>query len=94
MSKVQDKATAAYRTAARKLYKYTEAEAEACIYSPEDDPGGWAPRALVILNLEQGLSPLKMHAPDWMGEGIKLGEAAGVGFVEHINGAVAAVWPT
>ena len=86
-------AVKAYRQAAQKLYGYTQAEAEACIYSPKDDPGGWAPDALVILNLEQGLSRLGLYAPDWLEEGLRLGEEAGVGFVEHINGAVAAVWP-
>ena len=93
MSKKQDKATKAYRRAAVKLYGYTQEQAEACIYSPANDPGEWAPKALVILNLERGLAPLAYYGPDFMGGGIELQEAAGVGFVEHINAAVAAVWP-
>ena len=89
----QRKAVGAYRRAARKLYGYDQAQAEACIYGPENDPGEWAPDALVILNFERGLSRLAYNAPDWLDESVRFQEEAGVGFVEHINGAVAAVWP-
>ena len=89
----QNKATTAYRRAARKLYGYTREQAEACIYAPHADRGEWAPTALVILNLEAGLEPLAYHGPDFVGGGIALQEAAGVGFVEHHNAAIAVVWP-
>ena len=93
MSRAQNTATEAYRGAAVKLYGYSREQAEACIYSPENDPGEWAPRALVILNLEKGLPALGLYSGDWLEESSRLGSVAGVGFVEHINGAVAAVWP-
>ena len=88
----QNKAVTAYRRAARKLYGYTREQAEVCIYSPANDPGEWAPDALVILNLERGLGPLAYYGPDFVGGGIELQEEAGVGFVEHYNAAIACVW--
>ena len=89
----QNKATTAYRRAARKLYGYTREQAEACIYPPHADPGEWAPKGLVILNLEAGLEALDYYGPDFVGGGIALQEAAGTGYVEHHNAAIAVVWP-
>ena len=89
----QNKATSAYRRAARKLYGYTQAEAEACIYAVHADRGEWAPTGLVILNLERGLAKLAYYGPDFVGGGIELEQEAGVGFVEHYNAAIAVVWP-
>jgi len=82
-----------YRRAAMKLYGLTEKQAERSIYAPGDDPGGWAPKALAIINFEHGdLGRCDYYARNGLDECIKLGQEAGVGFVEYINPAVAAVW--
>ena len=94
----------AYRNAAMKLWGATRAEVENYIIDAKDDPGEWAPNALVILRLEPngGIkgdtfslpNKLGMYGPeDWIMNGIELAREAGDGFVEHINGAIAAVWP-
>lgn len=88
----QNKATTAYRRAARKLYGYTREQAEACVYAPHADPGGWAPEALVVLNLESGLEALNVYSDAAFEEGLRLAEEAGVGHVESLNGGVSAVY--
>lgn len=96
-------AVQAYREAAQRLYGVSPEEAATYIKAPEDDPGGWAPDALAIVYLEAdmrtpsdtGTIPTRLGywSQGGLEECIRLGQAAGVGFVEYINAAVAAVWP-
>jgi len=87
MSKTVD----AYRRAAVRLWKLTPEEAAVGIVHPDDDRGQWAPGSLAVIYME-GQTPL-----DYWGNGhelaIQLAEMAGVGFIEFINPAVAAVYP-
>lgn len=90
MSK-QDKAVEAYRKAAVKLWPgYTMAEAERGIVHPEDDRGEWAPGSLAVIYME-GQTPMDYWG-NGMEDGFKLGSLAGIGYVEFINAAVAAVY--
>jgi hypothetical protein len=92
-----------YRQAAMKLWGASREEVEHYIIAADEDPGEWAPEALVILRLEpNGAIPndtysmpnmLGMYTGDWIGNGVALAQEAGEGFVEHVNGAIAAVWP-
>jgi len=87
----QDKAVKAYRAAAVKLWPgYTLDEAKAGIVHPDEDRGEWAPGSLAVIYME-GQTPM-----DYWGRGhddaFKLAELAGVGYVEFINAAVAAVY--
>lgn len=87
----QDKAVKAYREAAVKLWPgYTMEQAERGIVHPEDDRGQWAPNSLAVIYME-GQTPM-----DYWGNGMedsfKLGDLAGIGYVEFINAAVAAVY--
>ena len=87
---------AAYRVAARALYGISEAEAEAAIVAPEDDPGEWSPSSLAVIYFEMGDAMAEAcapHARHGLDECIRWGERAGIGYVEWINGAVAAVYP-
>jgi hypothetical protein len=100
----QGKATTAYRRAAKKLFGANDTESRSYIKSPADDPGEWAPEALVIIYLEPdfrfpedtGVIPDRLSYYGDLGfdNCIALAEAAGVGYVEYINAAVAAVYPT
>ncbi len=93
----------AYRKAAMKLFGASRIEAEQYIIDPENDPGEWAPGSLVVIRLERdGRFPEdKYSIPDALGyhesggfaNCLRIAREAGVGFVEYINGAVAAVWP-
>jgi hypothetical protein len=81
----------AYRKAAVKLWPgYTMAKAAKGIVAPEDDGGQWAPGSLAVIYME-GQTPM-----DYWGAGhddaVRLAGLAGVGFVEFINAAVAAVY--
>lgn len=85
------KTVEAYRKAATKLWPgYTADEAKQGIVAPEDDRGEWAPNSLAVIYME-GQTPM-----DYWGAGhedaFKLAELAGVGYVEFINAAVAAVY--
>ena len=85
------KAVEAYRAAAVKLWPgYTPEQAAEGIVAPEDDNGQWAPGSLAVIYME-GQTPM-----DYWGAGhedaFKLAELAGVGYVEFINAAVAAVY--
>jgi hypothetical protein len=92
----------AYRKAAVKLFGISETEAQTYIVAPKDDTGEWAPNALAIVYLEadcrkpgdDGTLPalLGYYSGIGMENCVKLSRAAGVGFVEYINPAVAAVW--
>lgn len=87
----------AYRNAAMQLYGITREQAERSIVHPEDDKGRWAwsqaRGALVILYLERAaLRPLDYFGPYHLDECIKLEDEAGVGHIETINPAVAAVY--
>jgi hypothetical protein len=87
----QDRAVEAYRKAATKLWPgYTMAEAEQGIVHPDDDNGQWAPGSLAVIYME-GQTPM-----DYWGDGhdkaYELGQMAGIGYVEFINAAVAAVY--
>ena len=82
-----------YRKAAIKLFNITEAEATKAIVSPEDDNGEWAPDSMAVLYLEYaGLARLSYWSSSGFDAAIELSKAAGVGFVEYINAAVAAVY--
>jgi hypothetical protein len=96
------KAVDAYRAAAAKLFQANEVECRTYIVDPTEDTGQWAPDALAIIYLEpdmrqkedEGIIPnsLSYYEPDGFENGIKLGQEAGIGFVEYINAAVAAVY--
>ena len=83
-----------YRKAAMSLFGATRAEAELAIVAPWNDPGEWAPNSQAIIYLEFD-GPLS-EALDYWGDGfencIRLGEKAGLGYIEYINSAVAAVY--
>lgn len=90
MSK-QDMAVKAYREAAVKLWPgYTPAQAARGIVHPDDDAGQWAPGALAVIYME-GQTPMQYWG-NGADDGFRLGELAGVGYVEFINAAVAAVY--
>jgi hypothetical protein len=90
-----------YRKAAATLFDASKVEQEVYIRHPDDDTGGWAPEALAVIYLEPdgrrtGDAFKIPTALDIYGEGwenaIRLAETAGVGYIEHINAAVAAVY--
>ena len=95
-------AVAAYRAAAAKLFGANEVEQACYIRHPLEDTGQNSPEALCIIYLEADGRDKgdKFRIPDalgyWTHHGfencIRLAEEAGIGFVEHINPAVAAVW--
>ncbi len=89
MSKAS-KATKAYRAAAVKLWGMTPEAAAVGIVEPKDDPGQWAPGSLAVIYME-GQTPMDYWG-DGMEQGFKLQALAGVGYVEFINAAVAAVY--
>lgn len=77
------------------LYGLTRKQAELSIYTPENDPGEWAPSALAILCFEYGdglADNCGYWAPSGLAECFRLSARAGVGFVEWINPAVGAVY--
>ena len=86
----------AYRAAAVELYGLTVAQAERAIIAPEDDPGEWAPRGLAVIRLEFG-DPLNdfigYYARRGGDECCRLASKAGTGYIEWVNGGVAAVYP-
>jgi len=83
-----------YRAAAIKLFGITREEAERAIVSAEDDRGEWAPDSLVVLYLEFAcMQDLDYWHTSGNNNMIRLSEAAGVGYVEYVNAAVAAVYP-
>lgn len=85
------KTVEAYRKAAVKLWPgYTPEQAVRGIVAPEDDPGQWAPNSLAIIYME-GQTPMDYWGSG-MEDGFKLASLAGVGHVEFINAAVAAVY--
>jgi hypothetical protein len=92
----------AYRKAAQELFGANEAESKAYIVDPSEDPGEWAPRSLAVIYLEAnftfpedtGVIPDKLGywSPGGMDNCYRLGLEAGVGYIEYINAAVAAVY--
>ena len=84
------KAVDAYRKAAMKLWGMTAAEAAVGIVDPSEDPGQWAPNSLAVIYME-GQTPMDYWG-DGMEQGFKLQALAGIGYVEFINAAVAAVY--
>ncbi len=61
-------------------------------YLGGEDPGGWAPKALVVILAECIPLPEMCEVSQidaWMEASDKIDGA----FIEHINNAVAAVWP-
>lgn len=83
----------AYRDAAMRLYGITREQAEHSIVHPDDDKGEWAPTAQAILYLERAaLAPLDYWGMDHLGACIELSNEAGMGYIETINPAVAAVY--
>ena len=85
------KAVEAYRKAAVELWPgYTMQEATKGIVDPKDDPGQWAPGSLAVIYME-GQTPMS-YWDGGMEQGFLLQALAGVGYVEFINAAVAAVY--
>ena len=91
-----------YRQAARKLFNCSEDHVKTYICDPKDDPGEWAPDALAIIYLEHREADscpncipchLNYFFPISHGECVALADHAGVGYIEYINAAVAAVYP-
>ena len=80
----------AYRAAAVKLWGMTPEDAAKGIVGPDEDPGQWAPDSLAVIYME-GQTPMDYWG-DGMEQGFKLADLAGVGYVEFINAAVAAVY--
>jgi len=58
---------------------------------PENDPGEWAPRSIVVIHAEGVPLPYPAEARD-VEEWFKVSEGIDGAYVEHINGAVAAVY--
>ena len=83
------KAVEAYRAAAVKLWGMTPEDAAKGIVEPEDG-NGWAPGSLAVIYME-GQTPMNYWG-DGAEQGFKLQALAGVGYVEFINAAVAAVY--
>jgi len=84
-------AVEAYRKAAVKLWPgYTMEQARQGIVAPEDDRGEWAPGSLAVIYME-GQTPMDYWG-NGMEDGFRLAALAGVGYVEFINAAVAAVY--
>ena len=81
-----------YREAAMSLWGLSKSEARAAIYSPEDDRGEWAPESMAVISLETGHLPISYWNPNFLDQCIRLGDAAGVGYVECINAAICAVY--
>jgi hypothetical protein len=84
------KAVEAYRAAAVKLWGMTPEDAAKGIVEPDEDPGQWAPGSLAVIYME-GQTPMDYWG-DGMEQGFRLAEVAGVGYVEFVNAAVAAVY--
>lgn len=93
----------AYRRAAAKLFGASEVEQRCYIKHPDEDTGGWAPEARVIIYLEcdgrtQGdefkiPTALDYWNPHGFENCLNLSEEVGDGsYIEHINAAVAAVY--
>ena len=92
----------AYRKAAKELFKANDTEAARYILDPKDDTGENAPNSLCIIYLEPnftfpedtGCIPYKLDY--WSRNGhencILLAGQAGIGWIEYINAAVAAVY--
>jgi hypothetical protein len=84
------KAVEAYRKAAVKLWPgYTPEQAAKGIVEPEDG-NGWAPHSLAVIFME-GQTPMNYWAGG-MEQGFKLAALAGIGYIEFVNPAVAAVY--
>ena len=60
-------------------------------YAAEDDPGGWAPEAEVVIHTESGI-PNGSYEPWEMEKWFRVSEILGDLYCEHINGAVIAVY--
>ena len=83
-----------YRRAAMKQFGISAEEAEQAIVAPADDKGEWAPESLAVIYLEYGYTPqLDYYNGYCLDACIELSEEAGVGYIEYINAAVAAVYP-
>jgi len=85
MSKVVE----AYRAAAVKLWGMSPEDAANGIVEPEDG-NGWADNSLAVIFME-GQTPMDYWG-DGMEQGFKLAALAGVGYIEFVNAAVAAVY--
>ena len=94
---------AAYRKAAAKLFGASEVEQKCYIRHPDDDTGGWAPNALVVIYLEPDgrqegdnfeiPTALDYWNPQGFENCARLSAEVGDGsYIEHINAAVAAVY--
>jgi len=87
-----------YRKAAIDLYGITKEEAAQCIVSgvQDDEQGGqWAPKAYCVIYLEYGYTqPISYYTNGALDNCLALEDKAGTGYIEYINAAVAAVYPT
>ena len=83
-------AVEAYRKAAVELWGMTPEDAAEGIVSPEEDSGQWAPNSLAVIYME-GQTPMDYWG-DGFEQGLLLAAKAGVGYIEFINAAVAAVY--
>lgn len=83
-------AVEAYRKAAVKLWGMSYEDAAKGIVAPDEDRGQWAPNSLAVIYME-GQTPMDYWG-DGMEQGFRLASVAGVGYVEFINAAVAAVY--
>ncbi len=100
---MNNRARDAYRRAAIKVLGVSKQEAETYIINPDDDTGENAPGALVVIYLEadcrekgdEGVLPdlLGYYTTSGPERCVDLANEAGVGYIEYINGAVAAVYP-
>lgn len=98
-----NKVVKAYRMAAQALWGANPVEAAHYIVDPADDTGEWAPNSLAVIYLEPhgGFPEDEFTIPyalDYYSGGgfdacIELADKAGVGYIEYINAAVAAVYP-
>ena len=86
----------AYREAAVGMFGITPDQAAEAIYTQRDDPGEWAPKSLVILNMETGWLG-DYYEPGHIDRFYDLGEAANRSlekhtYIEYQNAAIAAVF--
>ena len=79
-----------YRQAAIRLWGMTAEEAAIGIVAPADDRGEWAPNSLAVIYVE-GQTPIN-YWERGAEQCEKLSAEAGVGYIEFINAAVAAVY--
>lgn len=91
-----------YREAAKRLWGANDAEVRAYFKEPHEDTGEWAPHSLGVIYLEPDgrfkedtfviPNKLSYYGPSGFDSCLALSEAAGIGYIEYINTAVAAIY--